>query len=159
MIPALVGRKKNIKTVMAVSSKMLLIEAAIAVIMDEQKRLLITQRAPHLSKGGYWEFPGGKLDRHESPELALIREVREEVGLDVVRYYYLGEVHHSYDTYQLILHGYVVHQYRGEARCCESQTGIRWISLDELQAYDFPEANRQFIEKLHDRHFLIESGI
>ncbi len=130
---------------------MLVIKAAIAVIMDEQKRLLITQRAPHLSKGGYWEFPGGKLELNESPELALIREVHEEVGLEILSYHYLGVVSHSYDTYQVILYGYVVHQYRGEARCCESQTGIRWVSLDELSDYDFPEANRQLIDMLCDK--------
>ena len=131
--------------------------AAIAVIMDEQKRVLITQRALHLSKGGYWEFPGGKLELNESPELALIREVHEEVGLDIVSYHYLGEVHHSYDTYEVILYGYVIHQYRGEARCCESQLGIRWVSLDKLSDYDFPEANRQLIEKLYCTQVTIQS--
>lgn len=130
---------------------MTLIKAAIAVVMDEKKRLLITQRAPHLSKGGYWEFPGGKLEWNESPELALIREVHEEVGLEIISYDYLGDVHHAYDTYQVTLYGYVVHQYRGVARCCESQTGIRWVSLDELVDYDFPEANRQLIDKLRLR--------
>ena len=127
---------------------MALIRAAIAVIMDEQKRMLITQRSLHLSKGGYWEFPGGKLELNESPEIALIREVHEEVGLEVLSYHYLGDVHHSYDTYQVTLYGYVVDQYRGEARCCETQTGIRWVSLNELSDYDFPEANRQLIDKL-----------
>lgn len=130
---------------------MKLIKAAIAVIMDEQKRLLITQRAPHLSKGGYWEFPGGKLELNESPELALIREVYEEVGLEILSYDYLGDVHHAYDTYEVILYGYVVRQYRGVAQCCESQTGMRWVSLDELQDYNFPEANRQLIDKLLSR--------
>lgn len=148
MILARVGRKRNIKIAMVVSLDMLLIKAAIAVIMDDQRRLLITQRAAHLSKGGCWEFPGGKLESNESPEHALIRETREEVGLDIISYHYLGEVHHAYETYLVILYGYVVNQYRGDARCCESQTGIRWVHLDELQAYDFPEANRQLIERV-----------
>lgn len=154
MILVLAGRKRNIKTAMAALPDMLLIKAAIAVIMDEQKRVLITQRASHLSKGGYWEFPGGKLEWNESPELALIREVKEEVGLEILSYHYLGEVHHLYDTYQVTLYGYVVHQYRGEARCCELQTGIRWVGLDELPAYDFPEANRQLIDILRAQYIL-----
>lgn len=130
---------------------MVLIKVAIAVIMDQHNRVLITQRAPHLSKGGYWEFPGGKLESNESPEMALIREVSEEVGLEIIVYDYLGDVSHSYETYQLTLYGYVVRQYRGEARCCESQTGIRWVSLDELEHYDFPEANKQIIDTLRLR--------
>lgn len=133
---------------------MTLIRAAIAVIMDEHKRVLITKRSPHLSKGGCWEFPGGKLECNESPEIALIREVYEEVGLEVMSYHYLGDVHHSYDTYQVILFGFVVHQYRGEARCRESQTGICWVSLNELSDYDFPEANRQLIVILRAQYQL-----
>lgn len=123
-----------------------IIKAAIAIVMDEAKRVLVTQRAPHSSKAGYWEFPGGKLERHESPELALIRELHEEVGLEILSYHYLGEVHHHYDAYQVILYGYLVDEYRGKARCRESQTGMQWLTIDALKDYQFPEANRQLID-------------
>lgn len=129
----------------------MVINVAVAIIMDDQHRVLITRRAPHISHGGYWEFPGGKLELYEAPEIALIREVKEEVGLDVISYRYLGEVHHSYETYQVNLFGYVVHQYRGEATCCESQTGIHWVYFDDLGNYQFPEANRKLMSKIDRR--------
>lgn len=142
----LVAHKRNIRIVMAALLEKPIIKAAIGMVMDEQGRVLVTQRAAHLSKAGYWEFPGGKLEQYESPELALIRELHEEVGLEILSYDYLGEVHHEYDTYHVILYGYLIRRYRGEARRCESQPGMKWLTLDELKGYQFPEANRQLIE-------------
>ena len=122
------------------------VRVAVALITDEHQRILITQRAAHSSHGGFWEFPGGKLELNESPEYALFREVFEEVGLDVLVYCYLGKVHHQYDSRQVTLYGYHVRQHRGFATCRESQTGLRWVKIEELVNYDFPAANQQLID-------------
>lgn len=122
------------------------IKVAVGLMTDDQQRLLITQRSPHISHGGYWEFPGGKLEIDESPEMALIRELKEEVGVDVIQYQFLGEVHHPYETYTITLYGYHVFQYRGVATCRESQTALKWIEFASLQDYAFPKANEALIQ-------------
>src|SRR5476651_2620261 len=103
-----------------------MMKVSVAIITDKYQNILLTQRAAHISHGGFWEFPGGKLECNESPEMALFREVKEEVGLDVLAYRYLGVVRHQYDTNSVILYGYHVSEYRGEATCCESQTALHW---------------------------------
>jgi preprotein translocase subunit SecA len=146
--PCPCGSDKNIKIAMdELGDKQMIKEAAVAMIIDEQNRLLLTQRALHLSLGGFWEFPGGKLESNETPEMALCREIKEEVGLDVLAFRYLGEVHHDYGTYQVILHGYIVHQFRGVAVCREAQTDLRWVHQDELTHFAFPEANQPLISR------------
>ncbi len=122
------------------------IRVAVALITDESQRILITQRAAHSPHGGFWEFPGGKLELNESPESALFREVAEEVGLDVLVYCYLGEVRHQYDGRHVTLYGYHVRQYKGNATCRESQTGLCWVDIENLVNYDFPAANQQLID-------------
>ncbi len=60
-------------------------KVAIAIITDETNRVLITQRGFLTTLGGYWEFPGGKLEADETPEKALIREIKEEINIKVFR--------------------------------------------------------------------------
>jgi 8-oxo-dGTP diphosphatase len=122
-------------------------KVAVAMIADAQNRLLLTQRAPHVSHGGFWEFPGGKLEGNEIPEMALCREIKEEVGIDVLSFRYLGEVHHDYGTYQVILYGYFVHQFRGIAVCRENQTDMRWVHPEELSHFAFLAANQPLIAR------------
>lgn len=122
------------------------IKVSVAIITDSCDQILITQRAAHISHGGYWEFPGGKVELNEPPEIALLREVNEEVGLDVLSYRYLGEVQHQYDDYQVILFGYHVNHYRGKASCRETQTGLQWVNFLELGDYNFPLANKKLIQ-------------
>lgn len=151
MILAHVVHLKNIKRVMAVLHKKNLIRVAVGLVADHEQRLLITQRSPDISHGGYWEFPGGKLELHEPPEIALFRELNEEVQVQVLVYQYLGEVHYEYDAYQVILYGYYVTHYRGQAIRNESQTDLRWITEAEVENYQFPQANRELIRIFNDR--------
>jgi 8-oxo-dGTP diphosphatase len=125
-------------------------KVAVALITDKQQRLLITQRATNSSHGGFWEFPGGKLESNEAPTIALIREVKEEVGLDVLVCRYLGEIHHQYDTRDVILLTYHVNLFRGNAAPCESQLDLRWVALSELGNYTFPAANDRLLERFID---------
>jgi 8-oxo-dGTP diphosphatase len=119
---------------------------ALAVIVDEQQRVLITQRSLHVPHGGCWEFPGGKLEVDESSENALIREVKEELGLDVSQYQFLDEVHHQYSNKTLKLIIFLVTGFSGEPICLEGQLAMKWIHLNELNPSDFPEANWQVIK-------------
>ena len=119
---------------------------AVAVIMDDQQRILITRRPLHTSHGGMWEFPGGKLEEDETPTDALAREIKEEVGLIVQDCEFLGEINHVYSHRSVALLVYCVRAFQGEAQAMETQMDLRWVPLDRLQDFEFPEANQQIIE-------------
>ena len=120
-------------------------KVAVAIITDSKQRILITQRSLDAPHGGFWEFPGGKFEEGEQGADALVREVKEEVGLDVNAYDYLGEVCHTYTTEPIQLFVYHISHYTGEAHCCEDQMALRWVELDELEQFQFPAANLQII--------------
>lgn len=122
---------------------------AVAVIFDETGRVLLTQRPQHADHGGQWEFPGGKLEPGEEAVDALIREVREEVGLEVLNAEFLTDVVHSYGPKQVLLHVYYVNRFKGLPRKLESQIDLCWANLNELDSFDFPAANQKIFQHLH----------
>ena len=122
------------------------LRVAVAIITDEQQRILITRRSMDSSHGGMWEFPGGKLEKDELASAALVREVKEEVGLNAIGYDYLGEIRHTYKVQPISLLVYHIHHFNGEATRCEAQMDMRWEPLDNLKQFDFPAANIQIIE-------------
>ncbi|KTD23449.1 Mutator protein MutT [Legionella lansingensis] len=121
---------------------------AVAVIFNAEDKVLITRRPLHVSHGGMWEFPGGKLELNESPAEALLREVEEEVGLNILTYSFLGEITHSYGTKTVHLLVFSTKEYNGIAACLESQMDLCWANIDDLSSYEFPEANLKIIELL-----------
>ncbi|KTD73205.1 8-oxo-dGTP diphosphatase MutT [Legionella tucsonensis] len=126
------------------------ISVAVAVIIDEQQRILITQRPFYLPHGGCWEFPGGKLEVNEPSESALIREIKEEIGIEVRHYTLLGEVKHQYPDKSVKLIIFLVSQYVGEPLCLEGQLAMKWVYPYELNPEHFPEANREVIDMVYD---------
>ncbi len=120
-------------------------KVAVAVITDVNQHVLIARRPAHASHAGMWEFPGGKLEANESASSALIREIKEEVGLDVKGYDFLGEVNHSYTVQQVSLQVFHVHHFEGEAFPYEAQMDLRWVDFMSLGDFDFPAANDQVI--------------
>lgn len=121
-------------------------KVAIAVIFDEQQRILITQRPHHVPHGGYWEFPGGKLEANELAEQALIREVREEIGLEIQQYQFLGEINHQYADKSVQLIIFQVTQFNGIPSCLEGQLDMKWVDKDNLNLEEFPEANHGILD-------------
>lgn len=121
-------------------------KVAVAIIFNENKEILITQRALSNSHGGLWEFPGGKLEADELPAHALIREIKEEVGIHVISYQFLGEIRHDYNGKQVELLIFLVEQYKGIAQPNETQLDLRWVRLSELTNYEFPAANLHIID-------------
>ena len=118
---------------------------AVAIITDAKQRILITRRPLHVSHGGFWEFPGGKLENEELASSALVREIKEEVGLEVSGYDYIGEVCYNYNQQGIALLVYHVHAYQGEAVCREAQLDLRWVEQASLKNYPFPPANLDII--------------
>ncbi|MBA3536405.1 MAG: 8-oxo-dGTP diphosphatase MutT [Tatlockia sp.] len=125
-------------------------KVAVAVIFDEQQRVLITKRPANAAHGGLWEFPGGKLEEGEPGSAALIREIKEEVGVDVLEYSFLGSVVHDYESKIVELLVYSVEKFKGKACCRESQSDLRWVNLNELALFNFPEANEQIIQLIKE---------
>lgn len=121
-------------------------KVAVAVIRDEHNRVLIAQRPLHASHGGFWEFPGGKLEADETAEQALIREVKEEIGVEVMEHQLLGEVHHQYPNKAVHLIVFYVTKFLGIPSCLEQQINMKWIEKQCLTPTDFPEANHKVLE-------------
>ncbi|KTC95286.1 8-oxo-dGTP diphosphatase MutT [Legionella feeleii] len=121
-------------------------KVAVAIIFDQEQRVLITRRPVHAAHGGMWEFPGGKLEANELPEQALIREIKEEVGIDILDYRFLTEVTHSYDAQVVHLLVFIITCYEGKPSCRESQLALHWVGIEDLDNYQFPEANIEIIE-------------
>ena len=121
-------------------------KVVIAIIYDNNNRILITQRPLNKAQGGCWEFPGGKIEQQETPTEALTRELQEEIGITITDNTYLGKVHYQYREQIVRLMIFQVKQYQGEPACLENQLGLRWVSPDILHEIDFPEANREVLK-------------
>jgi 8-oxo-dGTP diphosphatase len=123
------------------------IHVAVAVIINEEKKILIAQRPAHKYAGGLWEFPGGKVEEHETILQALRREIHEEIGLEILSAQPWLEIPHDYIDRKVLLDVWVVNQFIGEAKGREGQA-IRWVFPVELEHFSFPAGNQTLIEKL-----------
>jgi 8-oxo-dGTP diphosphatase len=122
-----------------------------AALVDRDNRVLIAQRPEGKSLAGLWEFPGGKLDPGETPEQALVRELREELGISVCLTCLapFTFASHSYDTFHLMMPLYVCRSWEGEITPREGQS-IKWVKVSELAAYPMPPADIPLIPWLRD---------
>jgi 8-oxo-dGTP diphosphatase len=121
------------------------IHVAAAAVFDDRQRVLICRRPPHAHQGGLWEFPGGKLEPGETIESALRRELREEVGINVISTRPLIRVHHDYPDRNVLLDVWRVERFSGRAAGHEGQP-VRWVSPGELGHYRFPAANSPIVK-------------
>jgi 8-oxo-dGTP diphosphatase len=124
--------------------------AALGIIQDTNQRLLITQRPLHKLKGGFWEFPGGKIEQNETPEKALIRELKEELGIEVSDFTKLMQHRHQYenDAYHVLLEVFHILAYEGIVSGVEGQN-IAWVKREDLKDYKLLEPNIKILS-----HFL-----
>jgi 8-oxo-dGTP diphosphatase len=119
---------------------MTVVHVAVGVILDADNHALITRRARDAHQGGLWEFPGGKVEAHETPLAALARELREELGIAIGRTTALLDVRHDYGDKTVLLDVHVVWEFTGVAQGLEGQP-LAWVTPLELSDYAFPEAN------------------
>lgn len=124
-------------------------DIAVGVICTVEGKIFVTQRPEGSHLAGYWEFPGGKSKPGETIEQTLIRELAEEIDIKVHNATFLKVVQHHYQERHINLHVFLVNQWDGEPFAKEGQVS-RWIDVDELNADDFPDANRSIIEWLKD---------
>ncbi len=117
---------------------------ALAVIV-RRGRIFIQQRPEDGHLGGLWEFPGGKCRSGEKPEHAVVRECREELGVDVEPLAGLAVVHHAYSHFKVVLHVFVCRPGHGRIRTLRPHA---WVNASELEKYPFPAANHKFFPQL-----------
>ena len=120
------------------------LSVAVGVIRDGQGRVLISRRAAHRHQGDRWEFPGGKIEAGESVEVALARELAEELGVTVRGSRPLIDITHDYGDRQVELQVRDVPHWSGSPVGREGQP-LRWVSPEALDPDEFPAANRPII--------------
>lgn len=123
------------------------LHVAVGVLFDARQRVLIAQRAAQRHQGGLWEFPGGKVEPGECVEVALARELREELGIEVQSSQPLLQVAHDYGDRRVLLDVRQVERFSGQPRGLENQP-IAWVELSALDQYAFPAANRAIVVKI-----------
>ena len=127
--------------------KILLVVAA--ALVDADDRVLIAQRPAGKALAGLWEFPGGKLDPGERPEAALIRELREELGIAVQETCLapLTFASHVYPDFHLLMPLWVCRRWDGMATPREGQS-LKWVRAGKLRDYPMPPADAPLIPPL-----------
>jgi 8-oxo-dGTP diphosphatase len=130
-----------------VSKNKRLVHAAIGIIRNPRREILLAIRPPQATMPGLWEFPGGKIEIGETPELALIREIREEIGIDIQEYSFMLQTEYEFPDRHVILYVYEVLQFSGIVSGREQQH-IEWKPLNELHTLEFPASNQQIIKHL-----------
>jgi 8-oxo-dGTP diphosphatase len=127
-----------------------LLVVAVALV-DADGRVLIARRPEGKTLAGLWEFPGGKVDAHERPEAALIRELKEELGIDVEQSCLapLTFASHTYDDFHLLMPLYVCRRWQGVVGPREGQE-LQWVTPLKLRDYPMPPADMPLIPHLID---------
>ncbi len=124
----------------------MVLDVAIGIVLSEG-RVLIARRRDGVHMGGYWEFPGGKIEGGESAEGCVKREMREEVGLEVRVTRELAQIEYEYGSSRVRLWPFICEVVSGEARANEAAE-VRWVLVGGLKDFRMPEANGGLVEML-----------
>lgn len=129
--------------------KLLLVVAC--ALVDSDNRVLVTQRPEGKSLAGLWEFPGGKLEAGERPEPALIRELSEELGIEVKEACLapLTFASYAYPEFHLLMPLYICRRWEGVVSSREGQ-GLKWVRPGKLRELAMPPADEPLIPPLVD---------
>jgi 8-oxo-dGTP diphosphatase len=127
---------------MASAAPVPIVLVAACVLLDGAGRILIAKRPEGRPLAGLWEFPGGKIEPGEAPEHALMRELAEELGIEIA----LGDLaplsfaSHAYPDFHLLMPLYLCRRWRGPIAAHEGQE-LAWVRPEELGAYAMPPAD------------------
>lgn len=124
-----------------------IVHVAVVVLVNDDDEVCISLRHKDVHQGGLWEFPGGKVEPDETVEDALIREIDEELNVQIKRFRPLITIMHTYSDKHVCLHVYKALFYSGEVEGLEGQQ-VKWAKVSLLSDYDFPEANMPIIKAL-----------
>jgi 8-oxo-dGTP diphosphatase len=121
------------------------------VLIDADGRVLIAQRPEGKQLAGLWEFPGGKVDPGERPEQALVRELKEELGVDVTEACLAPFVFasHAYETFHLLMPLYLCRRWSGQV-VRKEHAALKWVRPNQLSDYPMPPADEPLVAWLRD---------
>ena len=124
---------------------------AACALLDQESAVLIAKRPEGRLLAGLWEFPGGKVEAGEEPEEALIRELHEELGIDIVKRDLtpLTFASHAYPDFHLLMPVYLCRRWQGSVAAHEGQE-LLWVKPDALHLYDMPPADEPLKIALRD---------
>ena len=114
---------------------------------DNSFLMLLRNKKKHDINANKWIGVGGHLEKEETPEDALIREIKEETGLDVISYRKKGLIHFNYDDISELMHLYVVNNFKGELIECDEGT-LNWVKKSDLFSLELWEGDKIFLKKL-----------
>ncbi len=126
------------------------VHVAAGIIRNIRQEIFITQRIGNAHLAGFWEFPGGKIELSETPEMALKRELWEETGIVVQQASLLNVARHYFPESPervTVLHFYLINEWKGEPFGREGQP-VRWVAQNKLKMDDFPPSNVSIIKLL-----------
>ncbi|PCI33085.1 MAG: 8-oxo-dGTP diphosphatase MutT [Alphaproteobacteria bacterium] len=128
----------------------LLLVAAV-IMIDIDGRILLAQRPEGKSMAGLWEFPGGKVEAGETPERALIRELNEELNIDVTEACLAPFVFasHMYEDFHLLMPMFLCRRWDGILTAQEGQS-LKWVKIQDLSKYPMPPADEPLIAMIRD---------
>jgi 8-oxo-dGTP diphosphatase len=117
-----------------------------AALVDPDGRVLVAERPPGKHLAGQWEFPGGKIEPGETPEIALVRELAEELGVDTSASCLApaGFASHAYPDFHLVLLLFACRKWAGTVRGRDGQR-LQWLRVNDLFALDMPPADRPLL--------------
>ncbi|MDF1848151.1 MAG: (deoxy)nucleoside triphosphate pyrophosphohydrolase [Parvibaculaceae bacterium] len=120
-------------------------------LVDIEGRVLLAQRPDGKSMAGLWEFPGGKVEPGEAPEVALIRELREELEIDVTASCLapFTFASHTYEKFHLLMPLFVCRKWQGIPTPVEGQT-LKWVRPVKMSDYPMPPADEPLVAMLRD---------
>lgn len=124
-----------------------MVEVAAAVITDGEGRILLGKRPPQKRHGGLWELPGGKKEKNERLEEALVREIKEELDLDVVPVRYAGSSKGS----GVVLHAWHVRRAEGQEPVNLEHTETAWVRPADFPDYPMPAGDRELLAVIFGR--------
>lgn len=124
-----------------------MINVVAAIIKNESGKILIAQRNFKKSQGGLWEFPGGKIEKDETREEAIIREIKEELTIDIKVDKYLAEKVFNYPDKDINLIAMECTQTGGNVELTEHED-YKWVTSDELTNFEFAPADEFIVERV-----------
>ena len=119
----------------------------VAAIIKKQNKYLIARRASQKAHGGRWEFPGGKIEKGETPEIALERELFEELSIKTRIGPFVISATHDYENFKIKLMAYEVAHLSGEFKLYDHDE-IAWVTAAEMKAYHMSGADLSIIDHL-----------
>jgi 8-oxo-dGTP diphosphatase len=150
-IPALAALETPAPSPPALENGLPMLLVAACALVDAETRVLIARRPEGRAMAGLWEFPGGKMEPGESPEATLVRELREELGIELSRSSLapFAFASHAYERFHLLMPLFLCRRWQGIPSAREGQT-LRWVRADELADFPMLPADKPLLPMLRD---------